>query len=135
MSIRIVKWSDELGVGVRAFDRDHRRLVEMLNEIAYAIDAESSPKAVAELIRQLAEETEDHFSREEAFLRGCGYPGLDRHVVEHHRLLEEIRETASRVETGDIAEDEALRTFIHHWLIDHVVAFDKDYVPWARQTQ
>jgi len=134
MSIRVVKWSDEMSVGVRAFDRDHRGLVELLNEIAYAIDAEASPAAVAELITRLADETTAHFAREEGFLRGTGFPGLDRHAAEHRRLLGEIRATATQVAAGDVAEDEELHRFLHNWLIDHVVAFDKEYVPWARKT-
>jgi len=134
MSIRIVKWSEDMSVKVRAFDRDHRGLVEFLNEIAYAIDARIAPDALADLIRHLADEAAAHFSREEAFLRGTGFPGLDRHAVEHRRLLGEIRAAADRVAAGDIAEDEALHAFLHSWLIDHVVEFDKEYVPWARGT-
>jgi len=134
MSIRVIKWSEELSVGIRAFDRDHRNLVEILNEIAHAIDAGASPVGIAQLVNHLADETESHFRREEGFLMGAGYPDAERHRQEHGRLLGEIRAIAVRLAAGEAVEDGELYEFLRGWLVDHVVTFDKEYVPWARRS-
>ncbi|MBF0562462.1 MAG: hemerythrin family protein [Alphaproteobacteria bacterium] len=122
-----------MSVGIRIFDRDHFNLVEDINEIAHAMEGGAPPATIAELMTRLCDETDAHFSREAAFLRQAGFPDVERHVEEHRRLLEEIRTATAGIAAGKGPEDEDLYHFLRHWLIDHVIGFDKDYVLWAKQ--
>lgn len=133
MSIRAVKWSEELKVGVRAFDRDHRALVEALNEVIHAVDAGMAVPELIGMIKGLAELTADHFMREEAFLRERGDPGLDAHAAEHRRLMTEIHAYVASLVAGDSIDEDFLHHFLPAWLIDHIIGVDKEYARWVKQ--
>jgi hemerythrin-like metal-binding protein len=130
MSIRTVAWSSDLSVGVKAFDRDHAGLAELLNEIVLAVDGGASRLLLEKLLRALAAGTEEHFRREEKYLQGIGFPDLARHIAEHRRLESEIRHLQAAFEAGEVALDDRMLEFLRHWLVDHVVDFDKDYAGW-----
>ncbi|MEO5338184.1 MAG: hemerythrin family protein [Magnetospirillum sp. WYHS-4] len=128
MSTRVVAWSDDLSVGVRAFDRDHRALTEQLNEIVVAAESGTSPRVLADLVRNLLVGTEEHFRREEAYLHRIGFPEAESHAGEHRRLLSEI----GALKEGTATVDERALAFLRHWLIDHIVDFDKTYAAWEK---
>lgn len=131
MSIRTVTWSSDLSVGVKAFDRDHAGLAELLNEIVLAVDGGASRVLLEKLLRSLAAETEEHFRREERYLEGIGFPDLAIHKEEHRRLEAEIRHLQAAFENEEAVLDDRMLEFLRHWLIDHVVDFDKDYAAWG----
>lgn len=133
MSLRYLTWTDELTVGQRGFDRDHHALAELLNEVLVAADGEASPGVLAMLVHNLTVATETHFIKEEAYLRRIQFPGLEAHAAEHKRLMVEIRLLERGVSGGRVVLDDKAADFLRHWLVDHVVEFDKAYATWERE--
>ena len=77
-------------VGIASIDRQHRELMDMVNDFSEEIAHGCDYEKVLQKIEQVLIFTEDHFSHEEQLMRDHGFPGLERHAVEHAALLREI---------------------------------------------
>ena len=130
MSIRFIRWSEDLSVGVPALDQDHRRLIELLNEILHAVAAGAGRAVLAKLVGDLVEGTRGHFEREERLLREMGFPDIDHHHEEHGRLMIDIAEMIDRLTDAD---DDGAHHFLRHWLTDHIVTYDMSYAPYVKR--
>ena len=64
------EWSDEFSVGVEKIDRDHKRLLALLNELHDALEAGERPEVTGKVLDGLVLYVGYHFAHEEAlFLR------------------------------------------------------------------
>ncbi|MCC6132451.1 MAG: hemerythrin, partial [Acidobacteria bacterium] len=53
----LITWSDELSVGVSAFDNQHKRLVALINELHDAMSAGKGSKVLGKILSELADYT------------------------------------------------------------------------------
>jgi hemerythrin len=92
----LMTWSEELAVGVSAVDKEHRELVDLMNQIYTSAERRDAAQTV-HLFDQLLEHTVAHFRNEEALFINTAYPDAERHRHHHHLL------TAKAVEYRDCA--------------------------------
>ncbi len=115
-------------IEVETIDTDHRRLVNIINEITQAID-DKREEECARLVPDFVTFSKQHFAREEALLVQNGYPGVEKHR-EHHASLEGKMNTmlalAERVVESAAARDE-LRKELIFFLMDDVINEDMDF--------
>lgn len=97
-------------------DAQHQVLFEILERIA-------DPDAGADVLQQLWQYTETHFSLEEQYMEQLNYPGMEAHVRAHDQFRDEIR-TALNQET-DAQFRELISTYLTEWLKRHVFGTDK----------
>lgn len=109
-------------------DRDHRRLVDMVNHIIDAIKDDRAGEC-AFLVPDFVAFARQHFSREEVFLARIGYPDLKKHQ-DHHRALDdkmdsllELAETAGETPLAG----ESLQKDLVFFLMDDVINADLDF--------
>ncbi len=128
-----VIWSDDLTVGVRAIDDDHRVLLGLLNRMHAVSHPDETADMISRLLFDLAAYTSDHFRREEVVMEVCGYPDITAHKLAHAKLEQQIANFVKRqnAETDDgLAED--IRQFLDDWLTDHIGRMDKAIEPFTR---
>lgn len=122
-----MEWHEGLSTGNELIDRQHRSLLECVAEVrrtgarggvlksALAMDALRSYVAV-------------HFSTEEELMHASGYPRLAEHIEEHRafvaRLDALMKENVCRNNSAELVE------FLDHWLENHLLLSDMDYVPY-----
>ncbi len=115
-------------IEVELIDNDHRRLVEIINEITQAID-DDQPEECARLVPDFVAFTKRHFAREEALLEKNGYPQVDKHR-RHHASLDDKMKTmealALNVADSPAARD-TLRKELVFFLMDDVINEDMDF--------
>ena len=129
----IVSWSNAMSVGVRALDRDHRVLVDLIRRIALAREEDGDVRPlIAEVLAELVAYTVYHFDPEEHVMAACGYPELEAHRDEHNALTCEVEDMQRRFGDADpdLGRDELL-TFLTGWLNHHILLQDKAYRAYA----
>ncbi len=117
-------------------DKDHKRLVEMVNEIAENIDKGETSKCNDKVL-QFVEFAKEHFNREEQFLERNGYPEVVAHRKHHKTLIakmEHIQEFASSAETNELARVSLKRELIY-LLMDDLITTDMDFKGYISKGQ
>ena len=82
-------------IGVELLDREHRHLFELMNSIVDMINNQYIPdrySQIKELLQELEDYAEQHFSDEEAYMEKIGYPELAKQKKAHEAFVERLAE-------------------------------------------
>ena len=124
----LISWQDKYSVGVDAFDRDHRILVDLINQLHDAYAAGHGDEALKPALDLLLAYTDKHFHREEALMVEYGYPERGHHHEEHEELKGQVQAFADALEAG---RTEGLMLemlgFLNNWLRLHILEEDMQY--------
>lgn len=125
-----ITWTPSFSVGHPVLDADHRKLIDILNQIYDAWQTHSSVE-LGRMFDELLDYTDHHFSREESHLAARDYTDLARHHAAHERLRELVHAFRSRHLAGLTADamTEEMAKFLKSWLMDHILEEDMKYRP------
>ncbi len=127
-----IEWGPDLETGIRPIDTDHHMLVDILNTLHQEIARGEGERQVGATLKALAQYTDEHFAREEHFMRQAGYPDLGEHMIKHQRLQEGLEQARQSWEAHpEKVAPERLLTFLREWLTRHIQQSDMDYVPYV----
>ena len=122
-------WKDAYSVGVDYFDRQHKKLVAMLNDLHDAMRIGKGAEAMGRVFETLVEYTAYHFGDEEKAMAKYGYPELEEHREEHVLLTEKVLEYKKKFDGKQLLVSIELLEFLKNWLSHHIMETDKRYGP------
>lgn len=123
-----IKWSGQLETGIGIIDRDHKVLVDLLNQVSAVVGDAEERAVMGSVLNSLSEYTHYHFSREEKLQEVAGYPGLDAHRRRHAVLAAQVDDIRSRYrDEPDTVQGEEVRAFLRTWLVEHILKEDMNY--------
>ena len=125
----------EFSVNIAEIDRQHKRLIDLVNQLHDAIEKSNQLATMDSVLREMNTITSVinemldyaiyHFSTEEKHMLDYHYPQYDQHKEEHLSFIENIKtfehdfqKTKTRLSL-DIAE------FIMNWWQEHILNTDK----------
>lgn len=123
----IFAWNESYSVRVEPMDEQHRKLFDIINELAEAMKSGKGEAAVRDTVEQLAVYTRTHFLQEEMLMRRTGYPGLPAHQELHRKLMADVEQYKRALEEGRSASPVSLLNFVRQWLVHHIREADKAY--------
>ncbi len=126
-------WSEQLITGMRDVDRDHEKLVGMVNTLHRAMKAGEGKSVVSGILKELADYTVFHFDREEAYFDRYGYPDAVSHKAAHKALVDSVLDLINRFEAGNFSVAIDLLAIAKSWLIDHILGTDTKFVPFLKE--
>lgn len=121
----MIEWKAEYEIGIQSADYEHRKLVELVNELHDQALNATSPEAAAEALSKIVSHFTAHFSVEEAAMRETGYPGFEGHRRDHEVLVENINARLDGLARGEAMTKE-LAEDIELWLVQHLHVWDMD---------
>jgi hemerythrin-like metal-binding protein len=122
-----LEWKDEYSVGIDSIDRQHRRLVNLINQLHTAVTYSTGEEFEREALDELVDYTKTHFSYEEDLMKQNGYPDFDAHKAQHVEMIRKVDEVLAEYEKDqDTAMNNALN-YLSDWLINHINGTDKQY--------
>jgi len=132
----VLKWSDDLSVGVTALDDDHKQLISILEQLFVASFAGVGSEQIDKTLKDLRHYTTHHFAREERVMEAYDYPSLEPHKFQHQKLIRQLDEIETRVKSE--AENNAqpsteLIDFLREWLIGHIQEHDHEYAAFLKE--
>ena len=119
-------WSEDLSVGVKASDDDHKKLIEMLNRLYEGMKSGQGKEVVGKVLDDLIRYTKFHFAREEEFFTRTGYPAVE-HKEQHRLLVKQAEDLQSRYKSGENSLSIDTLDFLRDWLTIHIQVTDKKY--------
>ncbi len=126
-----IVWREQMNVGIKAIDDDHRKLVELINTFEELV--RRSPKLdldqealVRTVLARLQTYAREHFAREERLQVVAGYAGLDENKREHQNLSRDLGNMIDRYHSsvGEPLTGEEMLKFLNSWLVNHIIRID-----------
>lgn len=121
------QWKDEYSVGIAKIDEQHKRLVDILNELFISMKSGQGSEKVGMILSKLIDYTQKHFSDEEALMGAEKYSGLAVHKNEHARLAAQVLDFQRQYQANNVGVSVKVSGFLKEWLIQHILKEDKQY--------
>ena len=124
---KFVEWKDDYSVGIDSIDQQHKKLLNLINQLQTAVDYSTGEEFEREALDELVDYTKTHFTFEEGLMEQNGYPDFEPHKAQHVKMIKEVERVLSIYEKDhDTAMDNAVN-FLKDWLINHINGTDKEY--------
>ncbi len=121
----LITWNDRLSVGYQPIDDQHRRLVELINQLHDAMTQGKGHESLGKTLDGLVDYTQTHFASEEAMMQACGYSGYAGQKAQHVELTRKVLELRSQFHTGQTVITMDVMKFLKEWLVNHIQHADK----------
>lgn len=122
-----ITWKDEYSVGLDSIDRQHKKLINLINQLTTAVDYSTGEEFEREALAELVDYTRTHFTYEEGLMEDNGYPDFEAHRAQHRLMIAEVEAVLAEYEKD---HDTAMRhasDYLKGWLINHINGTDKQY--------
>jgi len=124
----LMAWNDRLSVGIASIDKQHQKLVGLLNDFYDAVQAGHGKEALAGLLASLIDYTKLHFAHEEQLFAKTNYPDAAAHKKAHDDLTRQVLEIQQKYAKGaNVALSTETLNFLKNWLLTHIQGTDKKY--------
>ncbi len=123
-------WGDMFSVGYAEIDAQHQKLFAIGNSFYGEYVNRASRATMDKLFGELVDYTRYHFDDEERILKKCGYPDLQKHHLNHEKLVRLVNSYQKQLEAGTPEIEAQVMDFIKMWLNAHILGTDKQYSPY-----
>ncbi len=128
----LLNWSDDLSVKVNGLDNQHKKLVDLINDLHNAMKEGKGKEKLGAILNELISYTKYHFSAEEKLMQDKNYPGYRQHKDEHDALTKKVIEFSDQFAAGSVFLSNEVLVFLKDWLVDHIKGTDKKYSPYMK---
>lgn len=125
--------SKEWTFSVATMDSEHAGQLSLLNDLKAAIRNEADDGMIYTLLNELVEHTNLHFLSEQLAMKLHAYEAFESHLLEHERLLAEVRNLKSGLATGTVTDKQSLIEALRSWLTVHIQTSDKALAEYLSQ--
>lgn len=120
----LFEWGPEFCVGVREIDEQHRRIVELINELHDAMLAGKAESMLERVFAETISYATTHLAWEEELMRRHAYPDLPAQELDHARFKERVRSLQARFAAGEERLSLTAVMFLVDWLAEHIQGLD-----------
>ena len=125
----MILWKDEYNTGIATIDQQHRRLVEIANDMYALLNNDlvtDKYDQIMEIINELSDYTVYHFKAEEGYMQANGYRKFLSHKALHQDFLDKIADIdAEQIDNGQNEYLRGILAFVCDWLVEHILKEDK----------
>ena len=121
----LIEWSRDLEINVQEVDGQHRKIVDIINNLSDTMGSAGKEKVVEDILGELAEYSKLHFSTEESLMEKHGYSGLEEQKKKHAEFTERVEELTSQYKVARGALRIVIMRFLQEWLRDHISGTDR----------
>lgn len=125
----LIEWNEEkFTVKVPSVDEQHKKLVEIINKLHDSMLTGTSKNTLKEVISELLDYTQKHFTYEEELQQKAGYLDFEDHKKMHDAFVDKVISFQEKYLKGEIFLSIDIINFLKDWLIHHILDADKQYV-------
>ncbi len=134
-SATLVVWDETLSMGDHAIDEDHRKLLDLINELYRGLKSKEGTGVTEDIYQRLKAHCETHFQQEEAYMERIGYtgPALEKHKQEHGVFLAKVHAFHKEFKEGRKKRGLELVSMLGSWWNSHIAGADKELANFVKQ--
>lgn len=127
-------WTQNLSVGVREIDEQHKTWFEKAEKLFEAGKNNQAKEYIGELLVFLDTYTKKHFADEERYMQSIKYPGYLQQKQAHTAFIAQLAKLRSDFNTsgGNIAVIINANQMVVDWLTKHISTMDKKIGEYAK---
>ncbi len=126
-SKQFVEWKDDYSVGIDSIDQQHKKLINLINQLQTAVDYSTGEQFEQEALDELVDYTKTHFTYEEGLMRDNDYPDFEPHKAQHEKMFKKVGEVLAEYEKDHDTAMSNAAEYLKDWLINHINGTDKEY--------
>jgi diguanylate cyclase (GGDEF)-like protein/hemerythrin-like metal-binding protein/PAS domain S-box-containing protein len=130
-------WNKSFEIGIPEVDAQHRRLVELINELATAITEGGALRDARAVFTDLTDYAATHFRDEELLMAASALSEAEKqgHIKAHRSFVRKAQEIAQspRLVHAEVAEQ--VLQFLTTWLISHILGSDRRFAQAQKQAR
>lgn len=121
-------WTDSLSVNNLEIDHQHKKLIQLINDLIDKDELGPIPQESFEsILTKLTDYSLQHFKDEEAYLKEIRYPGLSDQINKHEEFILKIALfNFDYLNKNPSVQNETV-IFLKDWLLNHVTREDMKY--------
>lgn len=129
----VIVWTDQMSVGVKLLDNDHKRLVLLVNQLHDGLMSGLAKAALERDFEVLIQNFRDHLAQEDQLLAVTGYPKPELQRMENDRLIVQILQLQMHfIQSTQLAEDLEIMRQLRVLLARHIQSSDRESVVYLR---
>ena len=125
-------WNSSYELGIESIDKQHRKLVDLLNDFYSNIKNRTNTEIIYTLISGMKEYVIMHQRFEIEMLRKYGFEFTDEHDKEHAAFIQKINDIEKRQKMGFAVVSYEITDFLKKWLQEHILIQDKKIAPFLK---
>ncbi len=126
----IISWKDEYSVGISEIDRQHHKIIDLINQLNDAMTEGKGKESLGKILADLVGYTHNHFKAEEKLFDQYGYPDAEEHKIKHQKMTEKVLDLQEQFKQRKITITFEVMDFLQKWLDKHILGTDKKYGPY-----
>lgn len=127
-----LEWKEGYSVGVEELDLQHRKLLDLVNEIASLRSKGATEKTCFAVLNAMIKYAEMHFETEERYFGTSDYPDSPRHKRFHEEFVDEAFSMVRDLDENMLTLG-AIAIYLQEWYKDHILGTDREYMPFLVQ--
>ena len=134
----LIVWNERFSVGVAEIDRQHKKLMAMINDLREAVDAGRVKDVISQFLDDLIIYTATHFKTEEKYFIQFGYQDGEAHKEEHAVCIKMVTKFAQDFNNEMQGEklaalSEEIVGFLVIWWKYHILETDLKYAAFFKE--
>ena len=129
----LIVWKDKFKVGIWLMDTQHKRWIELINDLYEAMRVGKGRDVVGRTLAEMLNYARRHFADEEALMSTHGWPEYSQHKKEHEVFVAEVAVLQQRQQAGELAVSIKVMTQMQNWLVNHILTVDRRSVPFLKK--
>ena len=126
----IMSWTDAYSVGVAEIDKQHKKLIDLINALHDAMSKGQAKAVIGKVLGELISYCASHFATEERLFDQHGYPDTADHKDKHHKMTAKVLALQQQFDQGKATITLDVMEFLQQWLDKHILGTDKKYAPF-----
>jgi hemerythrin-like metal-binding protein len=120
-----ISWGAKQITGNADMDHVHKQLVDLINQLADAMENNKSKEFCINTLDQFIELTKANFIAEEQLMERLRYPGAEEHMALHAMMLEDVLAFKASYDASDAVESITLLVVLDSWLDRDIAQADR----------
>jgi hemerythrin-like metal-binding protein len=117
-------WKDSFNTHISVLDRQHQKLFAVLNQLFDAAHHPVDNNFVMQLLREMNEYANVHFTTEERLMTHYEYPGLEAQKIQHEYYREQLVQLTRSFDEDNEAVCKQSLQFLRNWFLGHILLED-----------
>ncbi len=121
-------WQDSYSVSVKEIDKQHKAIIDMLNDLYDAFMNKEHEHKLGEILSRLSDYADYHFQTEEEYFEMFKFSKRESHMLEHRNFIEKVNAFREEFSQNSSTLTYKVINFLREWLVNHIIGSDKEYV-------